>query len=97
MFVDLGQNVIEVKMESSVTLTFFYRRGVGRMSHMDTRVLWLQDRIAAGDVRLIEISRAQNLADMLTHASSAKELEVFLQLMGFRYCSDREKSLVVTK
>ena len=72
MFVDLGHNVIEVKMESSVTLTFFYRRGVGRMSHMDTRVLWLQDRIAAGRC---EIDRDFESAEFGGHVDACIKCE----------------------
>ena len=41
--------------------------------------------------------RARNLADMLTHTPSAKELEVFVPLMGLRCCSDQEKELVATR
>ena len=47
------------------------------MKHIDSRVLWLQDLIAAGGVKLKKIPRAQNLADMLTLTLHAKELEVF--------------------
>ena len=65
------------------------------MKHIDSRVLWLQDLIAAGGVRLKKIPREQNLADMLTHTPSAKELEVFMPLIGLRCCSDREKNLMV--
>ena len=97
MFVGLGHYVIEVKVDSSAALAFFHRRGVGRMKHIDSRVLWLQDLIAAGGVRLKKIPREQNLADMLTHTPSAKELEVFMPLIGLRCCSDREKNLMVMK
>ena len=65
------------------------------MKHVDLRILWLQDLIAAGGVRLKKIPRTQNLADMLTHTPGAKELEVFLPLMGLRCCSERDKELMV--
>ena len=35
------------------------------MKHIDSRILWLQDLIAAGGVRLKKRPRTQNLADML--------------------------------
>ena len=92
-----GHNVIEVKVDSSGALAFFHRRRVGRMKHIDSRVLWLQHLIAAGGVKLKKIPRAQNLTDMLTHTLSAKKLEVFLLLIGLRCCSDREIDLVVKK
>ena len=67
------------------------------MMHIDSRILWLQDLIAAGGVRLKKIPTTQNLADMLTHTLSAKELEVFLPLVGLRSCSERDKELMATK
>ena len=84
MFVGLGHYEIEVKVDSSAAHAFFRRRGVGRMKHIDSRILWLQDLIAAGGARLKKIPRTQNLADMLTHTPSAKELEMFLPLMSLR-------------
>ena len=61
------------------------------MKHIDSRVLWFQDLIAARGVKLKKIPREQNLADIVTHTPSAKELEVFLLLIGLRCCSDRQK------
>ena len=66
------------------------------MKHIDSRILRLQNLIAAGCVRLKKIPRTQNLADTLTHTPSAKELGVFLPLMGLQCCSDRDKEFVAT-
>ena len=90
MFVGLGHYEIEIKVDSSAAHAFFHRRGVGRMKHIDSRILRLQDLIAAGGARL-GIPRTQNLADMLTHTPSAKELEMFFPLMSLRRCSERDK------
>ena len=89
MFAGLGHYELETKVDSSVAHAFFHRRGVGRMKLIDSRILWLQDLIAAGGVRLKKILRTQNLADMLTHTPSAKDLELFLPLMSLRSCSER--------
>ena len=97
MFAGVGHNEIEIKVDSSAAHAFFHRRGVGCMKHTDSRILRLQDLIAAGGVRLKKIPRTQNLAEMLTHTPDAKKLEVFLPLMGLRCCSERDKELVVTR
>ena len=94
MFAGVGHYEFEITMDSNAAHAFFHRRGVGRMKHIDSRILWLQDLIAAGGVRLKKIPRTQNLADMLTHTPSAKELEVFLPLMSLRSCSERDKVLL---
>ena len=67
------------------------------MKHIDSRILWLQDLIAAGGVRVKKIPRTQNLAYVLTHTPSAKELGVFLPLMSLRSCSERDKELMAAR
>ena len=97
MFAGLGHYEIEIKVDKSAAHAFFHRRSVGRMKHIDSRILWLQDLIAARSVRLKKIPRTRNLADMLTHTPSAKELEVFRPLMSLKSCSERSKELMATK
>ena len=67
------------------------------MKHTVSTILRLQYLIAAGSVRLKKIPRTKNLADMLTHTPSAKELDVFLPLMSLKSCSERDKELMATK
>ena len=47
MFASLGHYEIEVKVDSSAAHAFFHRRGVGRMKHIDSRILRLHDLTAA--------------------------------------------------
>ena len=54
MFAGLGHYEIEIKVDSSAAHAFFHKRGVGRMKHIDSRILWLQDLIAAGGVEIEE-------------------------------------------
>ena len=97
MFAGLEHYEIEIKMDSRAAHVCFHRRGVGRMKHTDSRILWLQDVIAVGGVRLKKIPRTQNLADMLTHTPSAKELEVCQPLISLRRCSVRDEELMARK
>ena len=39
MFVGLGHYEIEIKVDSSAAHAFFHRRGVGRMKHIDSRII----------------------------------------------------------
>ena len=94
MFVGLGHYEIDIKVDSSAAHAFFHRRGVGRMKHIDSRILWLQDLIAAGGVR---VKKYRELTDMLTHTPRAKKLKVFLPLMSLRSCSERDKELMATR
>ena len=66
------------------------------MKHIDSRILWLQDFIAAGGVR-VKIPRTQHLADMLKHTPSTKELEVFPSVDESEELQARDKELMATR
>ena len=53
-FAGLGHYEVEVKVDSSAAHAFFHRRGVGRMKHIDSRIFWFQDLIAAGRCEIEE-------------------------------------------
>ena len=52
MFAGLRHCEIEVKVDSSAAHAFFHRRGVGRMKHIDSRILRLQDLIVTENTEL---------------------------------------------
>ena len=54
VFARVGHHVIEVKMDNHAAHAFYHPQGVGRMKQTDSRVVWLQDLIAAGSRRYRE-------------------------------------------
>ena len=52
------------------------------MKHLDVRHLWLQEHLAKGAYSVKKIPRTENPGDVLTHAPSSRELEVFKSMMG---------------
>ena len=98
MFVGSGHYEIEIKVDSSAAHAFFHRRGVGRMKHIDSRILLASRLDCCGRCETEEdTENTKNLADMLRHTPSAKELEMFLPLMSLRRCSERDKELMATR
>ena len=68
------------------------------MKHIDSRILGLQDLIAAGGVRVKKIPRTQNLANMSLHTRSAKELEILLTVdKSQEVHGERDKELMATR
>ena len=57
---------ILIRSDSSSGLSFSSRRGLGRMRHIQTRYLWLQERVAAKHLRLEKVRTDMNPADILT-------------------------------
>ncbi len=52
---DLGVEVgVQVNMGSSVAKSNASRRGAGGVRHIEVRELWVQDRVAKGEVSIVK-------------------------------------------
>ena len=74
---DLGVEgvVLSLSTDSDTAKSVASRRGVGRVRHIDTHHLWLQEAVCRGEIRLIKVPGTRNAADILTKAKSLRELE----------------------
>ena len=57
---------ITVLSDSSAARGAASRRGLGKLRHVQTRFLWLQERVACEDLKLEAVNARKNLADLLT-------------------------------
>ena len=57
---------IVVRTDSSGGLAVGSRRGLGRSRHVQTRYLWVQQRVQEGDFRLKKEAGDTNVSDALT-------------------------------
>ena len=59
------------------------RRGVGKSTrHIQTRLLWLQERVAAKHLRVIKVPTECNPADLLTKALPGPKAQEFCESVG---------------
>ena len=68
--------------DSSSGLSFASRRGLGRTRHVETRFLWLQERVALKHIRILKVNTCENPADVLTKPLSYAELVKHLKRLG---------------
>ena len=61
---DLG---LCIKSDATAAIGISRRRGLGKVRHLATADLWVQDRVRKNDFRLEKILGAENPADMLTN------------------------------
>ena len=57
---------IKVKTDASAAVGISMRSGLGKLRHMDTSQLWVQEKVRSGEVEVIKIATWENLADTLT-------------------------------
>ena len=80
---DLGWCVeLDVLGDSSACKGTLAREGFGKMKHLETRQLWMQEKVKKGALKHVKISRTANMSDALTHAWTTKEGEVHFKRMN---------------
>ena len=80
---DLG---IEMKLEmltdATAAMGMARRLGVGKIRHLDTALLWIQDKVRSGEVGLKKVLGVENPADSLTKFLSGPDLHKHILRMG---------------
>ena len=73
-----------VESDSTSAKAFASRRGLGKQRHVQTRYLWVQDRIAKGHFSIRKVASERNVSDILTKSSFTKQaLDKHLTKLGF--------------
>lgn len=68
LLADWGISVgIRLYTDASAAKSILMRQGIGRTKHIDVQSLWLQERVAGGELTVEKIPRERNGADLLTH------------------------------
>ena len=81
--------VIVMGADSSAARGTARRTGVGKIKHLETRALWVQDQVARGRIILNKIDGESNPADLLTKYLSGPKIRQLTQLMPIRFTSGR--------
>ena len=77
---DLGNPTqIQLLTDASAAKGISQRTGLGKVRHLETSQLWLQDLVLAGRITVKKISTDENLADMLTKHVEAKAIDYHMQ------------------
>jgi hypothetical protein len=83
LLIDLGWSVkLRVWIDATAAKGVASRTGLGKIRHMETRVLWVQQALKAGRFSILKIPGKVNPADVLTKPGSAHEMADRLQMVG---------------
>ena len=90
---DLGWRVnVRVFTDSSAANSIVCRSGIGRVRHLETRLMWVQEAVSTGRVKTTKIPGSVNVADFLTKGVSQEEIEAALSLMGGQLMNPNDAS-----
>ena len=78
---DLGGLRMQIVLEtdSSAAKGIASQKGVGKVKHLETRTLWVQDQVERGRLKIKKIDGSSNTADVLTKYLSAQALASLLR------------------
>ena len=77
---DLNGHTMKINLstDSSAAKGIATRRGVGKVKHLETRTLWVQDQVDRGRLQIRKIDGRINPADLLTKYLSGSRLSALL-------------------
>ena len=78
--------------DSSAALGIAKRSGLGRIRHLDTNTLWLQEKVRTGAIEVRKVKGEENPADLFTkHLPSQDKVHTLVRLFGCE-CRDGRAS-----
>ena len=90
---DLGMNLtLHVASDAAAAVGICRRKGLGKVRHLATADLWVQDRVKKKDFILARIPGVDNPADVLTKHVDQMLLTKHISFMGLRFEEGRAKS-----
>jgi len=89
---------LRVWTDSSAAIGICNRQGLGKLRHLDTHTLWIQQAVRTKRVDLRKVDGEKNPADLLTkHSISRQRLESLIALYGCKYLEGRAASAPLTR
>ena len=90
---DLGvQSRVTILTDASAAIGMCKRTGVGKVRHLDTRLLWIQDKARHGEIGLEKIAGLQNPADALTKYLGSDAMFEHMARAGCRLAEGRART-----
>ncbi len=81
----------QVNTDSSAAKGITARSGAGRVRHIEARELRVQDRVAKGDLKIVNVKREDNVADGLTKHVDEQKMEQYMRACGILRRSGRDE------
>ena len=83
---DLGlQLSVRIMMDATAGIAIASRRGLGKVKHVDTQSLWVQEMIQNGKIQVMKKHTSEMLADVMTKAVTEPLMNRMLTTMQFEY------------
>ena len=91
---DMGIKVgVRVWTDSSAAMGICGRSGLGKLRHVQTHTLWVQERVRTGAIQLRKVNGLVNPADLFTkHLTSRERINQLVELFNCEYRDGRART-----
>ena len=90
MFQDLGYNLeLDILTDASAAKGIASRRGLGKTRHIDVHFLWVQERVARGDLTVSKCWGGENPADLMTKYLNRDKMSKAMHVFNLKYLEGR--------
>ena len=81
---------VRVRTDSSAALGISTRSGLGKLRHLETHTLWVQEKVRTGAIEVRKVRGDVNPADLFTkHLPSKDKVHQLTKLFGCEYRAGR--------
>ena len=80
-----------VRVDATASKAIASRRGVERVRHLHTQVLWVQEAVARRALTIVKVSGVENPADMGTKHLAQREMHECLKRVGCHITGGRSR------
>ena len=92
LLADYGINAaVTIESDSNAAKGTVNRVGLGKARHIQTRYLWLQERVAENHLKVVHVPGKQNRSDVLTKPVPGTQMHQTMTKSGYVYLTDRAK------
>ena len=90
LLADFGIKVtVRINVDSETAKSIASRKGAGKIRHVETQEMWVQEKVAKKDVFLRKIWGTENISDGLTKNVERPKLDKYLAGSNQRFVSGR--------
>ena len=99
LYQDLGLKLpIRLWTDSSAAIGITSRQGLGKLRHVDTKTLWVQQAARTGRVEVRKVAGLTNPADLFTkHALARERISELVRLIGAKFVEGRPEAAPVLR
>ena len=82
----------EILVDSSAAIGRVHRKGNGKLRHVRVGMLWIQEQVEEGEIKVKKVKGDDNPADLFTKNLAETKVAKFMDMIGELYIEGRAEA-----